>query len=80
MGSVHGADLPFVFGAPLVGGFGHFPRNYTNNEVALSEGILQYFANFVRTGWVKFSVVYICRRFNGEALKMKFCTKWCTRS
>ncbi|CAK9818955.1 NLGN2 [Anthophora quadrimaculata] len=50
MGSVHGEDLPFVFGAPLVDGFGHFPRNYTRPEVALSESIVQYFANFVRTG------------------------------
>ncbi|KAL7301359.1 hypothetical protein TKK_0005807 [Trichogramma kaykai] len=50
MGSVHGEELPFVFGAPLVDGFGHFPRNYTKAEMALSESIIQYFANFVRTG------------------------------
>ncbi|KAG7199388.1 hypothetical protein KM043_014019 [Ampulex compressa] len=50
VGSVHGEELPFVFGAPLVNGFGHFPRNYTKSEVALSESIVQYFANFVRTG------------------------------
>lgn len=56
MGSVHGEELPFVFGAPLVDGFGHFPRNYTRSEVALSESILQYFANFVRTGWVEFLI------------------------
>lgn len=53
MGSVHGEELPFVFGAPLVDGFGHFPRNYTRSEVALSESIVQFFANFVRTGWVE---------------------------
>lgn len=52
MGSVHGEELPFIFGAPLVDGFGHFPKNYTKNEVALSENIIQYFANFVKTGWV----------------------------
>ncbi|XP_058801795.1 neuroligin-4, X-linked isoform X2 [Phymastichus coffea] len=50
MGSVHGEELPFVFGAPLVDGFGHFPRNYTRAEVALSENIIQYFANFVKNG------------------------------
>ncbi|XP_031785231.1 neuroligin-4, Y-linked isoform X2 [Nasonia vitripennis] len=50
MGSVHGEELPFVFGAPLVDGFGHFPRNYTKAETQLSESIIQYFANFVRTG------------------------------
>ncbi|TGZ46909.1 Uncharacterized protein DBV15_12068 [Temnothorax longispinosus] len=51
MGSVHGEELPFVFGAPLwVEGFGHFPKNYTRLEMALSESIMQYFANFVKTG------------------------------
>jgi neuroligin len=50
MGSVHGEELPFVFGAPLVDGFGHSPRNYTRAEVALSQSIIQYFANFVKTG------------------------------
>ena len=50
MGSVHGEELAFVFGAPLVDGFGHFPRNYTRSEVSLSESIIQYFANFVKTG------------------------------
>ncbi|XP_066586116.1 neuroligin-4, X-linked-like [Prorops nasuta] len=49
-GSVHGEELPYVFGAPLVDGFGHFSRNYTKAEVGLSESIIQYFANFVRTG------------------------------
>lgn len=29
MGTVHGEDLPYIFGAPLVEGFSHFPRNYT---------------------------------------------------
>ncbi|XP_011338292.1 neuroligin-4, Y-linked [Ooceraea biroi] len=51
MGSVHGEELPFVFGAPLwVEGFGHFPKNYTRLEMALSESIMQYFANFAKTG------------------------------
>lgn len=50
MGSVHGEELPFVFGAPLVDELGHFPKNYTRSEVALSESIVQFFANFVRTG------------------------------
>lgn len=50
MGSVHGEELPFVFGAPLVDALGHFPTNYTKPEVTLSENIVQYFANFARTG------------------------------
>uniref|UniRef100_A0A8W7PZ26 Carboxylesterase type B domain-containing protein n=1 Tax=Anopheles coluzzii TaxID=1518534 RepID=A0A8W7PZ26_ANOCL len=50
MGTVHGEDLPYVFGAPLVDGFNHFPRNYTKSEVALSEALMVYWANFARTG------------------------------
>ncbi|XP_021708458.1 neuroligin-4, X-linked [Aedes aegypti] len=50
MGTVHGEDLPYVFGAPLVDGFNHFPKNYTKSEVALSEAIMIYWANFARTG------------------------------
>lgn len=50
MGSVHGEDLPYVFGAPLVDGFSHFPRNYTKSEVALSEALMVFWSNFARTG------------------------------
>ncbi|KAL0849711.1 hypothetical protein ABMA28_011675 [Loxostege sticticalis] len=50
MGAVHGEELPYVFGAPLVDGFGHFPQNYTKSEVALSESIMLFVANFVKTG------------------------------
>jgi neuroligin len=52
MGTVHGEDLPYVFGAPLIDGFSHFPRNYTKSEIALSEAIMIYWSNFVRTGYV----------------------------
>ncbi|XP_032510698.2 neuroligin-4, Y-linked-like [Danaus plexippus] len=50
MGSVHGEELPYLFGAPLVEGLGHFPKNYTKSEVALSEAFILYIGNFVRTG------------------------------
>nr|CAD7443806.1 unnamed protein product [Timema bartmani] len=30
-GCVHGEELSYVFGAPLVGGLSHFTRNYTKN-------------------------------------------------
>lgn len=52
MGSVHGEELPYLFGAPLVEGLGHFPKNYTKSEVALSEAFILYIGNFVRTGYV----------------------------
>ncbi|XP_031636263.1 neuroligin-4, Y-linked isoform X2 [Contarinia nasturtii] len=50
MGAVHGEDLPYVFGAPLVQGFSHFPENYTKSEISLSEAIMTYWSNFLRTG------------------------------
>ncbi|XP_038209305.1 neuroligin-4, Y-linked-like [Zerene cesonia] len=50
MGAVHGEELPYVFGAPLVQGFGHFPQNYTKSEVALAESMMLYVANFAKTG------------------------------
>ncbi|KAK6633288.1 hypothetical protein RUM44_003889 [Polyplax serrata] len=50
MGTAHGEELPYVFGAPLIDGFNHFPRNYTKSEVTLSEAVIVYISNFVRTG------------------------------
>lgn len=51
-GCIHGEELPYVFGAPLVGGFMHFGRNYTKSEIVLSETTMIYWSNFARTGWV----------------------------
>lgn len=50
-GCVHGEELPYVFGAPLVGGLAHFPRNYTKAELQLAEAVIIYWTNFARTGW-----------------------------
>lgn len=50
MGTVHGEDLPYIFGAPLVEGFSHFPTNYTKSEIALSEAVIIFWTNFARTG------------------------------
>ncbi|XP_049855482.1 neuroligin-2-like [Schistocerca gregaria] len=49
-GCIHGEELPYVFGAPLVGGLAHFPRNYTKTEVLLAEAAIIYWSNFARTG------------------------------
>ncbi|KAJ8733609.1 hypothetical protein PYW07_014160 [Mythimna separata] len=49
-GCIHGEELPYVFGAPLVGGLAHFARNYTKAEVALSESVMLYWGNFAKTG------------------------------
>lgn len=49
-GCIHGEDLPYIFGAPLVGGFNQFPRNYTKSETTLSEIVMLLWANFTRSG------------------------------
>ncbi|XP_076221874.1 neuroligin 3 isoform X2 [Nomia melanderi] len=49
-GCIHGEDLPYFFGAPIVGGLSHWPKNYTKAEIALSESVILYLTNFARTG------------------------------
>lgn len=49
-GCIHGEDLAYIFGAPLIGGFNHFGRNYTKSEILLSEAVMLYWSNFIRTG------------------------------
>ncbi|XP_049822578.1 neuroligin-4, Y-linked [Aethina tumida] len=49
-GCIHGEELPFLFGAPLVGGFMHYERNYTKSDAMLSETTMIYWSNFARTG------------------------------
>lgn len=48
--SIHGEDIPFVFGAPLGGNVGPFQTFYNADERLLSEAVMQYFSNFARTG------------------------------
>ena len=54
---VHGDDLAYVFGAPLVpptdgggGGVEPFPSAFTRADRALSETVIRYWTNFMRTG------------------------------
>jgi neuroligin len=47
--SIHGEDLPFVFGAPL-GAAGPFQTFYNAEERLLSEAVMRYFTNFAKTG------------------------------
>lgn len=49
-GCIHGEELPYLFGAPLVGGFMHFVRNYTKSEMLLAEATMIYWSNFARSG------------------------------
>lgn len=50
IGAVHGEDLAYIFGAPLAEWPDHFSRNFTKQEVALSEALMIYVGNFARTG------------------------------
>ncbi len=49
-GVKHGDDLEFVFGTPL---FEDLSEKYQDEEVALAEDIVNYWSNFVKTGWIK---------------------------
>ncbi|CAL1270996.1 unnamed protein product [Larinioides sclopetarius] len=49
-GAIHGEDLAYLFGAPLVGTLSHFPRNYTKAEMSLSEAVMSYWINFAKSG------------------------------
>ncbi|KAF8766907.1 Neuroligin-4 like protein [Argiope bruennichi] len=50
MGTVHGEDLPYVFGAPLVNSLSHFSRNFTKSESSLSETVIMLWTNFAKYG------------------------------
>ncbi|XP_050539914.1 neuroligin-4, Y-linked-like [Daktulosphaira vitifoliae] len=51
MGTAHGEELPYVFGAPMVtDNMNHFTKNYTKAEAALSDAMVVYLGNFARTG------------------------------
>lgn len=52
LGCIHGQDLAYAFGAPLVNGFelSWFTQNYTRAEVTLSENYIRFLTNFAKTG------------------------------
>ncbi|OWF38774.1 Neuroligin-4, X-linked [Mizuhopecten yessoensis] len=47
---VHGDELPYVFGAPLVNGISPFPSEYSRVEKRLSEAVMTFWTNFAKTG------------------------------
>ncbi|OQR69015.1 neuroligin-2-like [Tropilaelaps mercedesae] len=50
MGCIHGEELAYIFGAPLVPHLGHFANNYSKSEQAFAEAIMSYWSNFARYG------------------------------
>lgn len=54
LGCLHGEDLAFVFGAPLVPGHqvGFFSSNYSKSEASLAEIVITFWTNFAKYGFV----------------------------
>ncbi|XP_050294927.1 neuroligin-1-like [Anthonomus grandis grandis] len=50
LGSIRGEDLTYILGQPLVGGFPYFPQNYSRQDMGVSEALLNFVSNFVKTG------------------------------
>ncbi|CAL4082806.1 unnamed protein product, partial [Meganyctiphanes norvegica] len=49
-GTLHGEELAYVFGTPLVGELGVFTGNWTKQDNLVAEAMLTYFTNFAKTG------------------------------
>ncbi|RWS23587.1 Neuroligin-4: X-linked-like protein [Leptotrombidium deliense] len=77
IGSTHGEDLLYVFGAPLVSGtpLGFLLGNYTKAESALSENVINYWSNFARSGDPNNNVSPTLDANNNLATKSKSETK-----
>uniref|UniRef100_A0A8C4PZW4 Carboxylesterase type B domain-containing protein n=1 Tax=Eptatretus burgeri TaxID=7764 RepID=A0A8C4PZW4_EPTBU len=48
--AAHGDEVPYVFGAPLVGPSELFPCNFSKTDVMLSAVVMTYWSNFAKTG------------------------------
>lgn len=53
LGCIHGQDLAYLFGAPLVSGspLSWFSQNYSKTEVTLSENYIRLLTNFAKSGY-----------------------------
>ncbi|KAK3095941.1 hypothetical protein FSP39_021115 [Pinctada imbricata] len=47
---IHGDELPYIFGAPLVDGVSPFPSKYKKNEKELSAFMMRMWTNFAKSG------------------------------
>ncbi|KFM62862.1 Neuroligin-4, X-linked, partial [Stegodyphus mimosarum] len=50
MGCVHGEELSYVFGAPMVSFLSYFPKNFSKTESVLSENVINFWTNFAKYG------------------------------
>lgn len=80
MGCIHGQDMAYLFGAPLVNGvqFSWFSNNYTKLEVLLSKNYIYYLSNFIKTGYSLFKSLLLLLFFlffsspNNETVENSF--------
>ena len=49
-GSGHGDDLAYIFGAPINEGIDPFIASYSKTDRAVSETVMKYWENFIKTG------------------------------
>lgn len=49
-GGVHGDDMTYVFGAPITDGLDPFTSTFTRSERMLTEAVMRYWVNFIKTG------------------------------
>ncbi|XP_059162387.1 neuroligin-4, X-linked-like [Physella acuta] len=47
---IHGDELPYVFGSPLVNGTSPFPSVYNDAERMMAEAVMTYWTNFAKSG------------------------------
>ncbi|XP_067103432.1 neuroligin-3 isoform X1 [Osmerus mordax] len=48
--AAHGDEVPYVFGAPMIGPSDLFPCNFSKNDIMLSAVVMTYWTNFAKTG------------------------------
>ncbi|XP_068228661.1 neuroligin-4, X-linked-like isoform X1 [Palaemon carinicauda] len=70
-GAVHGDELPFAMGAPLVGELGVFRGNWSRQDELMSEAFLTYITNFVKTGNPNFKPGQELNVISRDKLKFK---------
>lgn len=50
LGSVHGEQIAYVLGLPLVGGLPFFPANYSRQDATVAEALLSLIVTFAKVG------------------------------
>lgn len=67
---VHGDELPYIFGAPLVEGLSPFPSDYNSAEIAISEAMMRFWSNFAKSGYVYINIEFLIFFFETSNLNM----------